>query len=69
MVPQGAPHPAHPLTVSVSLGTGATKIPKAPLEVLIQKGVEDGVEAAVGVAERHAEEVGSHDGGGLRHVG
>lgn len=68
MVPQGAPHPAHPLTVSVSLGAGAAKVPEAPFEVLIQEGVEDGVEAAVGVTQRHTEEVGGHDSGGLGHV-
>lgn len=68
MVSQGAPHPAHPLAAPVSLGTGAAKVPEAPLEVLVQEGIEDGVEAAVGVAQRHAEEVRRHDGGGLGHV-
>ena len=69
MVPQGAPHPAHPLAVPVSRLPGAAKVPEAPLKVLVQEGVEDGVQAAVGVAQRHAEEVGGHDGGGLGHVG
>lgn len=68
MVPQGAPHPAHPLRVSVSFGSGAAKVPETPLEVLVQEGIEDGVEAAVGVTQRHAEEVSGHDSGGLGHV-
>lgn len=69
MVPQGAPHTAHPVTVPVSLGALAAKVPEAPLEVLIQESIEDGIEAAVGVAQRHAEEVSSHDGSGLGHIG
>lgn len=69
MVPQGAPHPAHPLAVPMSLCSRAAEVPEAPLEVLVQEGVEDGVEAAVGVAQRHAEEVGGHDCGGLGDVG
>lgn len=47
----------------------ATKVPEAPLEVFVQESIEDGVEAAVGVTQRHTEEVGCHDGGGLWHVG
>lgn len=68
MVPQRAPHPADALAVPVSLGAGAAEVPEAPFKVLVQEGVEDGVEAAVGVTQRHAEEVGGHDGGGLGHV-
>lgn len=53
----------------MSLSSGAAEVPEAPLEVLVQEGVEDGVEAAVGVAQRHAEEVGRHDRRGLGDVG
>ena len=45
-----------------------TEIPEASLKVLVQEGVEDGVEAAVSVAQRHTEEVGSHDSRGLEHA-
>lgn len=53
----------------MSHSSGAAEVPEAPLEVLVQEGVEDGVQAAVGVAQSHAEEVGGHDGGGLGHAG
>lgn len=56
--------------VPVPLGpTRAAEVPEAPFEVLIKESIEDGVETAVGVSERHAEEVGGHDRGGLRHTG
>ena len=38
---------------------------EAALEVLIQEGVQHRVEAAVCVAQSHAEEIGGHDGGGF----
>lgn len=68
MVTQRAPHPADTLAVPVSLGSGAAEVSETPFKVLVQEGVEDGVEAAVGVTQCHAEEVGSHDGSGLGHV-
>lgn len=69
MVPEGASDPTHPVAVSVSSSTRATEVPETPLEVLIQKGIENGVEAAVGVAQGHTEEIRRHDRRGLRHVG
>lgn len=68
MVPQSAPNPTDTLAVAVSLGAGAAEVSEAPFKVLVKEGVEDGVEAAVGVTQCHAEEVGSHDGSGLGHV-
>lgn len=68
VVSQSAPHPTDTLAVAVSSGAGAAEVSEAPFKVLVQEGVEDGVEAAVGVTQCHAEEVGSHDGSGLGHV-
>lgn len=39
---------------------GQAEVPEAPLEVLIQEGVQHGVEAAVGVAQRDAEVPARH---------
>lgn len=59
-----APDSQHPLAIHLAAARAA-KVPETALEVLIQKSVEDGVEAAVGVAQRHTEEVGTHHCSGL----
>lgn len=64
---ESASDPCHAHAVSLA-SSQAAEITEAALKVLIQKGVEDGVEAAVSVAKCHAEEVGAHDGCGLGHL-
>lgn len=56
------------MTVTLSLCSGTAKVSEASLEVLIQESIEDGVKAAVGVAQRHAEEVGGHNSRGLGDI-
>lgn len=66
MLTKSASDPTNPTPVTCS-PTWAAEVPEAALEVLIKEGVQDGVQAAVGVSQRHAEEVGGHDRCGLRH--
>lgn len=60
----GAPDPHHTHSVSLAARREA-EVTETPFEILIQKGIQNGIEAAVGVAECHAEEVGAHDSCGL----